>query len=323
MWQPRGVQIRRLTAAAVAGLALAGLAGCRTAPSVAAYVGDARVTVAELESAVEDRLADPAIEEFAAGDPDGYTRQVLTRLVQDQVHTEAAERYGIEVTRPEVRDRLDQLLEGQDQEQVFAGLAAQGLSREDAFFLVRQQLVRLAIAEEEGLTGPLSEEALRERYEQSTADAAQIDFGYITVPDQRTAQQVVAALEANPDRYDELADRYAGTYTLAQVESRPLDQIPGPLAEQAAEAEPGTAFAVPVEETGGIVVGFRAPAASFEDVRPQLEQEASGEVEQAVAPVLEDVREDLDVVVNPAYGDLQDDGQVQPADGGVVDILEG
>ena len=91
------MQIRRLTAAAVAGLALVGLAGCRTAPNVAAYVGDNQVTVAELESAVDDRLEDPAIEQVAGEDRETYTRRVLSTLVQDHVHTVAAEKYGVEV----------------------------------------------------------------------------------------------------------------------------------------------------------------------------------------------------------------------------------
>ncbi len=316
------MQIRRLTAAAVAGLALVGLAGCRTAPNVAAYVGDNQVTVAELESAVDDRLEDPAIEQVAGEDRETYTRRVLSTLVQDHVHTVAAEKYGVEVAPAQVRDRLDEIFAGQDQDAAYANLASQGLSRQDAFLLIRQQMIRLRIAEQEGMADALSDEALRERYEQSTAEATEIEFGYITVPDERTADQVVAALEADPERYAELADRFAGDYTV-DVQTTPLEQVPGPLAEQAAAAEPGTAFAVPVEETGGIVVGFVAPAPSFEELRPRLQQEAEAEVDQEAAPLLGEIREDLDVVVNPRYGDLQDDGQVQPSDSGVVQILEG
>ncbi len=317
------MQIRRLTAAAVAGLALAGLAGCRTAPNVAAYVGDDQVTVAELESAVDDRTQDPAIADFAEQDPETYTRQVLSTLVMDEVHTTAAERYGVEVTATEVRDRLDQIFAGQDEDAAYASLATRGLSRQDAFSVIRQQLIRLQIAEAEGLDDPLSEQALRDRYEKTTADPTEIDFGYITVPDQATADRVVAALDKDPGRYAQLAERYAGDFTQAQTSTVPLDQVPGPLADQAAAAEPGTAFSVPVEEAGGIVVGFVGPPPSFEAMRPQLQQEAEAEVDQAVQPLVQKVRDDLDVVVNPRYGELQDDGQVQPADGGVVDILQG
>jgi hypothetical protein len=264
------VQIRRLTAAAVAGLALLGLAGCRTAPNVAAYVGDAQVSVAELQSAVDDRLADPAIEKYASNDPEAYTRQVLGELVQDEVHAAAAQRYGVEVTSAQVHDRLDQIFAGQDPEQAYAGLATQGLSRQDAFSVIRQQLIRLAIAEKQGLDDPLSEAALRERYQKASADPSQIQFGYITVPDQRTADEVVGALDANPSRYAELAQRFAGKYTLAATQEFAADQIPGPLAQQAAATKPGTAFAVPVQEAGGVVVGFVGPPPSFEEMQPQL-----------------------------------------------------
>jgi peptidyl-prolyl cis-trans isomerase SurA len=248
---------------------------------------------------------------------------VLGALVQEELHTAAAQEYGVDVPATAVRDRLDTILAGQDPEQAYASLASQGLSRQDAFSLIRQQLIRLAIAEKEGLTGGLSEEALRERYQQQAADPSRIDFGFITVPDQETADQVVAALEADPGRYAELAQQYAGQYTQAQTQEYPVDQIPGPLAQPAAAAQPGSAFSVPVEETGGIVVGFVGPTPSFEELRPRLQQDAEREVDEAAAPLVDEVRQDLDVVVNPRYGELQDDGRVQPSDGGVVEILEG
>jgi hypothetical protein len=321
------VQIRRLTAATAAGLALAGLAGCRTAPNVAAYVGDDTVTVSELESAVDDRLEDPAIAESLGSDREAFTRQVLGNLVQDEVHEVAAERYGVEVSdaavRDRLRDRLAQVFPGQDEADAFASLAAQGVSRADASSVIRQELIRLGIAEEEGLDDPLSDDALRERYEQTVADSTSIPFGYITVPNQLAADQVVAALNADPDRYAELAGRFAGDFTLAAVQEVTAEQIPGPLAEQAAAAEPGTAFSVPVEETGGIVVGFVGPTPSFEDLEPQLQGQAEVEVDQAAQPLVQEVRDDLDVVVNPRYGDIGDDGSIQLPEDGVVKILEG
>ena len=318
-----GVQIRRLTAATAAGLALAGLAGCRTAPNVAAYVGDDQVTVSELDSAVDDRMEDPAIAEFVGEDRASYSRQVLSALVQDEVHDAAAEQYGVEVSDAEVRDRLDLIFSGQDQEQAYASLAAQGISRQDAFAIIRQQLIRAEIAEEEGLDDPLSDDALQERYQQAMANPTSIALGYITVPDQRTADQVVATLNEDPSRYADLAGRFAGQFTLANPQEYAPDQIPGPLAQQATTAEPGTAFSVPVEETGGIVVGFVSPPPSFEELKPQLQQQAEAEIDQKAQPLVDDVRDDLDVTVNPRYGDLQDDGTIDFSEDGVVKILEG
>ena len=315
------MQNRRLTAATAAGLALVALAGCRTSPNVAAYVGDARVTVAELESAIDTRLEDPAIEQFASQGTEAYEQRVLSTLLQDEVHTVAAERYGVEVSPADVRDQLDRLLAGRDQEEAYAGLATQGISRPDAFSIVRQQLIQQRIAEAEDLGEPLSEEALRARYEQVREDSAQVEFGFITVPDQRTADQVVTALQARPGRFAEFAQRFAGPNT-QPVQPVPAAEIPGPLAEQVAAAAPGTAFAVPVEQAGGVVVGLVGERVypEFEELRPQLEQEAATEVRAAAAALVEEVRADLDVEVNPRYGTLEN-GTVQPLGDGVVEIL--
>ena len=313
---------RRLTAATAAGLALVALAGCRTSPNVAAYVGDEQVTVAEFESALDARLADPAVETAAAADRQAYDERVLTQLIDDEVHARAAERYGVEVSDGDVQDRIRTLLGSDDPAQVFGQLATQGVSREDVSSSVRQQLIRLGIAEQEGLAEPLSAEALQARYEQVRGESAELDFGYITVPDERTAQQVVTALQAQPDRYAQFAARFPGTFTLPAVQPTPAAELPPPLAEQAAAAAPGTAFAVPVEETGGIVVGFVAGLVypEFEELRPQLEQQATAEVDEAAAGLVDDVREDLGVETNPKYGTFEG-GRVQPLGDGLVEIL--
>lgn len=311
---------RRLTAAAAAGLALVALAGCRTSPNVAAYVGEEQVTVAEFESAVESRLADPAVATAAEADRQAYEDRVLTQLIEDEVHTRAAQRYGVEVGDSDVQDRIRVLLGDDDPAQVFGQLATQGVSRADVSSSVRQQLIRLRIAEQEGLDEALSDEALQARYDQTVGDATQLDLGFITVPDQAAADQVVAALEADPGRYGELAQQFPGDFTLPAPRPFAPEEVPGPLAQQAAAAEPGTAFSVPVQEAGGIVVGFVAPAPSFEELRPQLEQQATTEVDEAASALVDDVREDLDIETNPRYGTFEE-GRVQPLGDGLVEIL--
>ncbi|MCV2489562.1 peptidylprolyl isomerase [Geodermatophilus sp. YIM 151500] len=314
---------RRLTAVAAVGVALVGLTGCRTSPSVAAYVGDEQVSVAELEAAVDRRLDDPALAAFAQGQPDVYTRQVLTTLVQDAVHEAAAARYGVRVTDDDVRTRIDALLGDDDPEQVFAQLAGQGLGYADVFASVRQQLVRQRIAESEGLAEGLAPEDLQARYEQVRDQFTELDFGFITVPDQATADAVLAQLTANPGGYPSVAAQYGGPYTLAQTEQRPPAELPAPLRQQAAAAAPGTGFSVAVPETGGIVVGFVADRTtpSFEELRPRLEQEALAAADEQVQELVGEVRADLDVTVNPRYGRLEE-GVVAPGRGGPVDILD-
>jgi hypothetical protein len=322
------VSKRRASRIAVSGLLLAvavsGLTACRTSPSVAAYVGDEQVTVTELEAAVDDRTADEEIAAYVEGNEAEYSRRVLNILVQGQVHTVAAERYGAEVSDAEVRSRIEQLLGDDDPATVYSQLAQQGISRADVFETVRQQLLRREIALADGELAEPTDEELQAQYEQARVDQAQFRFGYITVPDQATADQVRAALEADPSRYEALATQYSGPYTLPVLEDRGLADIPAPLVEQVQAARPNTAFTLPVEEVEGVIVTLVEGAVypSFEELRPQLEQEFTEAADAAGATLVDGVRADLDVVVNPRYGVLEDTGELVPGGGGVVQILE-
>lgn len=315
--------LRSSGAGGLAVLAVLTMAGCRTSPAVAAYVGEEQVSVAELEAAVDERLADGAIAAFAEGRKDELTRRVLSLLVQGEIHDAAAERYGVEVSDGAVRERIRQLLGDDDEAGVYEQLAGQGISRADVFENVRQQLVRREIAVEEGVAEGLGEEALRARYEETRDSRARTRLGYITVPDQRTADAVLADLTRDPASYPRLAARFPGDYTLPEMEERGAEEIPGPLAEGVAAAQPDTGFAVPIEETGGIVVTFVGEVVDppFEEVRADLENEAAAAADEQVRPLVDEVRDDLDVTVNPRYGVLEEE-QIQPSEGGgLVDIL--
>ncbi len=304
-------------------VAVSGLTACRTAPSVAAYVGDEQVTVAELEAAVDERLADEEVAAFAEADEAAFTRRVLSLLVQEQVYAEAAERYDVQVTDAEVRTRIDELLGEDDPDAVYSQLAQQGIGRADVFENVRQQMLRSELALEQGEVQEASEEELQAAYEEAKQSLAEVSFGYITVPDQATADALSAQLQAAPDRYEAAAAQFPGPTTLPALEQRAIGEVPGPLAEQVATAQPNTAFTVTVPEVGVLVTfveGVVYP--TFEELRPQLEQQFTAEAEAAGTALVDDVRADLDVVINPRYGVLEDTGQLVPGDGGVVDILD-
>ena len=317
---------RRVPRVLVSGFLLAvavtGLSGCRTSPTVAAYVGDTHISVAELEDAVEERLADPGVAAYADAQGDEFTRRVLGLLVQEEVYAVAAERFDVRVGDDDVRNRIDELLGEDDPEEVFGQLAEQGIGQVDVVENVRQQLVRRGIAEAEGEADALSDEALQARYQEVREDLAQVSFGYITVPDDATAATAVAQLNGNPAAYPALAAQFAGSATIPELESRGPDELPAVLAEGIQAAAPNTAFATPVPEAGGVVVTFVEGVVypSFEEVRPQLEGEAAEAAEGAADERIQAVRDDLGVTVNPRYGVIED-GRLVAGDGGVVDIL--
>ena len=324
MWQPAVVRTRR-PAAVTLGLVAAAVAvtGCRTSPNVAAYVGDAQVTVAQLQSAVDDRLADPAIAEAVAGQESSFTRQVLTLLVREEVYDAAARQYDVEVTDGDVSAYIEQALAGQDAEALYAQAAGQGYSPDDVRESARQQLLRRELGAATGEEGALDEAALRARYEEVRASLEQLEIGYFVAPDQATADGALAELTADPSSYPAVAARFPGGNTLPQVESTPASEVSGPLAEGIAAAPAGTGYTLTVPQLEGVVVVFVATRTtpSFEDTRAQLESEAAAGVEEAGAAVVDEVRGDLSPTVNPRYGSLEDD-VVQEADGGVVDLLD-
>ncbi|WP_222192327.1 peptidylprolyl isomerase [Modestobacter italicus] len=313
---------RVLVVLLVGAVGLGGLTGCRTAPSVAAYVGETQVSVAELDDAVATRLADPDIAAFVGEDEAAFTRQVLSLRVTEAVHAAAARRLDVEVTDAQVRDRIEQLLDGSDPAAVFAQVAQQqGASEADVVENVRQQLIRQRLAAAAG-EADLSEEGLRARFEQVRGSLGQVELGLVTVPDQVAADAALAQLTADPAAYPAVAAQYAGPNTLPQIEPRSPADLPEVLAAEITRTAPGQGFTVAVPQAGGVVVGFvRAVAQpTFDEVRDQLAEQALAEADAVGQQLVSAVRDDLDVVVNPRYGELTE-GQVVPADGGVVQLL--
>jgi hypothetical protein len=317
------VSSRRLLAVLLVGAAgLGGLAGCRTSPTVAAYVGDAQVTVAELDAAVTERLADPDIAAYAQDDETGFTRQVLTLQVGEEVYAAVARRYDVAVTDADVRARIDELLGGGDLDAVYAQVAQQqGASPEDVVENVRQQLLRQKIAVAAG-QADLSDEALRARYGQSSAGLATVELGIVTVPDQTTADAVLAQLLADPAAYPAVAAQHAGSNTLPDVQAFAAADLPGVLAQSVSATPAGQGFTQPVAEVGGVVVGLvrTVTLPSFDDARAQLAEQAATDAEKAGAALVSAVRDDLRPKVNPRYGVL-DQERVVAGDGGVVRLL--
>lgn len=316
--------LRPLAGAVAALFVVAALAGCQNAPNVAAYVGDQQISVSQLQRAVDERLADPDVAKAEKGKSTAFTRQVLGLLIEQRVYSAVADRYSVSVPNDQVQNRIRQLLGGSDPAQVYAQLAGQGIGRQDVFENVRQQLIRQQLAAAQGLADGLTEQALQARYAQVKASLAQVQLGYITVPDQATANAVLAQLTANPASYPALAAQYPGQTTQPQIQAVSRDQLPAPLADGVNKAAPGTGFTTTADGVNGVVVAFVAGLTypSYQDVRAQLVQEASTAIDDKAKQQVDAVRSQLKISLNPRFG-VYKNGAVTPGTGGVVDILSG
>jgi peptidyl-prolyl cis-trans isomerase SurA len=171
------------------------------------------------------------------------------------------------------------------------------------------------------LAGPLSESALQARYQQVRDSLAEKQFGYITVPDQGTAQTILGQLTANPAVYPSIAARYPGSYTLPALEARTAQEIPSAFASAVAGAAPNSGFVQAVAQVGVVVVFVGTTVyPTYDEARGQLQQQAASEVDTQAQKLVDKVRNGLNVQVNPRYGVLKN-GAVSEPTGGAVDIL--
>jgi len=305
-------------------LAVAGLAGCRTSPSVAAYVADGQISVDRLQAAMADRTAaDQAVAGYAKAHPAEFTRFVLETLVDQRVYAAAAQKYGVQVSDDAVRQRLAELIAQQqtDAATVVQSAAAQGVTQQDLVSQVRNIVITEQVAAASGQSGALSEDALRARYTEQRDQLAETEIGYIAVADQATADAVLQQLNANPAGYPAQAAAHPSSITLPQLRAMPASQIPQQIADKVAAAKSGTGFTFADPQIGVLVVfvGQRA-VPSFEQTRAQLLAEAESSLDQQGTKLVDAVRKALHVSVNPRYGTFQG-GRLQTPSGGVVKIL--
>jgi hypothetical protein len=305
-------------------LAVAGLAGCRTSPSVAAYVSDGQITVDQLHAAMADRTAtDPAVADYAKAHPTEFARFVLETLGNHRVYAAAARKYGVQISDDDVHRRLAELIAQQqtDAATVARSAAAQGITQQDLMSQVRNIVIAEQVAAASGKSDPLSDEALRARYAEQRDQLAETQIGYIAVENQATADAVLKQLTANPARYPAQAAAHPSSITLPELRPLSAKQIPQQIADKVAAAKSGTGFTIADPQIGVLVVfvGQRV-VPTFEQVRTQLVADAESGLDQQGSKLVEAVRKDLHVSVNPRYGEYQG-GRLQSPSGGVVKIL--
>jgi len=314
---------RVLVTGSLLALAVAGLSGCRTSPNVAAYVGQEQITVAQLDSAVRDRLADGDVAAYAKSNGAAFRRQVLTSLIDQRVFDEAAQRYGVTVGEGEIRSRYAELLAARDTDAgtLEKNAAQAGASRRDVLEEVRHIVVVEKIAAATGKGDPLTETALQQRYQQELASFTKKEVGLVQVEDQATADAVLAQLTADPASYATVAAEHPAQNTLPALQELDTTQLPTQVASGIEAAAPNTGFPVPLQGTGVVVVFVgNAVTQSYAEVRPKLVEEASAAVDKEGASLVSKVRSGMRLTVNPRYGEFKG-GRVTEATGGLVDIL--
>ncbi|HEX2058901.1 MAG TPA: peptidylprolyl isomerase [Actinomycetota bacterium] len=303
----------------------------------AAVVYGRKIPVEAVQEQLDRFVASRQFEQLAAqGDPGALKRtfeqERLSEIIMRAVLVPAAEERGIEITDADVQERIDAIVEAQ-----FGGNVAdleeamkeQGVTRPQFEDIIFDQLLNDALRADvtEGARPDPAE--LQEHYEEHEADYTFRRVQHILVEDQDLAAELASRLQAAPSgAVEDLFARLARQHSTDESSARRGGDLgfvsPGDLetlGEAVVRLEEGEVSDPVRSESGWHVIRFGATRVqSFEEVRPQLEEQLTGSAQdEAWREFLLALFEEADVEVNPRYGEF-DEEQLQVVDPGAEDV---
>lgn len=319
-----------------AGLAVLLLSGCGAGsvrPGAAAIVGEQRITVDELQSAVERGLADPQAEQSLGQDRAAFQRQVLSRLVNREVLQAAAEREGVTVDDGDVDAQLQDFAAQAGGEQALEQQAAQnGISPQDLQPFLRDVVLEQALGDALTEDADVPQAQLEGLYEQNIAQYDRVRSRHILVEDEATARALLAEVRQDPSRFAELAaERSIDTSNKDRGGDLGLQgrgQFVPEFEALLFSAEPGTYDVVQTQFGWHVVHVQERQTTSLAEARPELRRAALQEQRaEATGELLREVAADLGVTVNPRFGSYDSETgsieQVESPNGVTTDAPEG
>ena len=313
---------RRLAVLALVSLLLGACGNDLLEPAAATVNGD-KITVAEMEDALETYLKSVEYERASQqGDPDAIKRafeqdELQRRIFRAVLEPEAEDR-GIEITDEIVEERMDEIRSDFDTDAAFEeALKEQNLSLEHFEGLVYDQQLEELLKDEVTSDLTPSDAELRAFYTDNAQRYIETDVAHIVVSSQSDAKRIAKELQKTPP--DEIKSAFA---ELAREES--IDTASAAAGGEigtlvAGEGEPAFEQAASQVKVGGvsdpvqtevgwevILVEDRRPI-PFEDVRGDIINTLAGEErDKAWDKWLMEAYEEADIEVNPQYGVLQE-----------------
>lgn len=290
-------------------LALILLTGCSDLLTTAAATVDGRkIEEDRFVRELDFLLADPRFAQQLPTGEEGemqrkeLARQYLTFLIHQQVVQAYADEHDVQVEGQEVDALLEQQIADLGGPEAFAGLLrTANASESDVRSLLEEQVLRedvaAAIVEEQ-----LSEEQLRETYEERALEFSQVHVAHILVETEEEARDILE--RATPQTFGDLARRFSLDPGSAANGGDLGVQRPADLVQPFADAT----LDIPIGEVGGpvqtefgwhLIHVIDRQTQPFESVRDSLLQELRGQV---FTDWLIQQVQDAEIRVNPRYG---------------------
>lgn len=320
----------RLRIVALAAAVVLGAASCASLQEAAAVVNGEKISQAAFEQEEIRLRDDPNFEGIlrqVGDEPQArgvYRRAVLsTRIRQTVIRQEATER-GIEVDDADVEAFLEDLATQLGGGAAFEDLLRRAnLTAEQARVLARRQVYEEKLRESVTEDLDVSDERIRDIYEQNRSEFEEIHLLRMTLPSQDEAAAAVEALEGGED-FEEVASERSleadadGDVDLGFVST---SQLQGPMRAQLQGAEEGDVVGPVQTQAGGFTVleVVERRTQPLDEVRDRIREGILGQEQQQVFEewIAERMGE-ADIVVNPKYGRFDAQSmQVVPAQEGL------
>lgn len=280
----------------------------RTGIGVAAHVGDVRITTSALSARVERGYANRVVAQSAQRTD--FQRSWLNRLVRAELVRIAAKRLGVTVTDAQVDARFQEFADGVGGTDALEQQAAQqGTAKEDLRAVIRDVVLRDAVADKLVADVRVTEDQLHAAYDAALARYDQAHIAHIAVDDKKTATKVAAAARSGTD-FAVLAKKYS-----KDVNTKDQGGDLGTIGNGDGKFQKAFEDAVFTGHTGSIVGPIKV-ASGYEVVkvverRTRTFDQARDEVRRAVIgqerdkrlnDYLRNLAGELHVSINPRFG---------------------
>lgn len=189
----------------------AGASACTSSPGAAALVGSVRISVASLQAAVNDALADPqADQQLGQGNRAKFTRDQLARLINNVLIAKIAARDGIDASPSDIDQQLANFAQqagGEkqlEQQASAAGVPAKQLRSFIRFYVLQQKIADRLV---QGVQ--VSDADLQAAYQKNIDQYDQVNSAHILVATKKLADSILAQVKAKPSSFAALAKKYS------------------------------------------------------------------------------------------------------------------
>jgi parvulin-like peptidyl-prolyl isomerase len=234
------------------------LAACNTSPGGAAVIGGNRISISTLQSQVNQSLASPTALGQLGGTRPAAVRQILSRLVQNQLIDRVAAAHKVTVTTAEVQAETTTFVSqnGGSQAALAKAAASAGFSASQLAEDIRQAALISKLETALTANEPVTQAQLQAEYQKDIDTYDELDIAQIEIASKTLAQSVLARAKAHPSTFAALAKQYSqDTQTAAKGGHVGLvgrSQVIQALGNSVASVAPGSI--VMVHSSGGYVI---------------------------------------------------------------------